>query len=146
MRIFLLILLLLGASGVAHAAMPRSPVGQWLTQNGEAVIAIEPCGGDLCGRIVGITLDHPNDPTPRDWMGREQCGLTIIRQAAPQANGLWRGRIIDPRNGDSYHAQFSVAPDHTLHLRGYLGIPLLGQTQIWRPYKPHLPADCRMVR
>jgi uncharacterized protein (DUF2147 family) len=135
--------LLLGTA--AAAADGATPVGRWLTQGGDAVIEVAPCGAALCGRIVGIEVDHANDPIPTDWQGRSQCGLRIIQDAVRQGDA-WQGRIVDPRNGDVYDARLSMAGDGRLHLRGYLGIPLFGQTQIWTRFNGALPADCRIPR
>ena len=39
---------------------------------------------------------------------------------------------MDPRDGSVYHAQMEVSPDgQKLFVRGYLGVPMLGQTQTW---------------
>jgi uncharacterized protein (DUF2147 family) len=120
-----------------------SPIGRWLTEGGDGVIDIEPCGAALCGRIVGIELDHPGDPMPRDYKGRPQCGLTIIHDAV-KVDDAWEGHITDPRNGNVYRARLRMAPDGRLHLRGYLLIPLLGSTQIWTRYEGMVPSDCRL--
>ena len=127
------------------AARQATPVGRWLTQNKEAVIAIEPCSGGLCGRIIGVTLDHPDDPFPTDNEGRSQCGLTIIRGAAvPDGELNWNVRITDPRNGKIYQARLRLDEEHRLRVRGYIGIPLLGRTEVWTPFAGELGRDCRM--
>ncbi len=128
-----------------RAARPATPVGRWLTQDKEAVIAIEPCAAGLCGRIVGVTLDHPDDPFPTDSEGRSQCGLTIIRGAAvPDGDLNWSVRITDPRNGKIYQARLRLDEEHRLRVRGYIGIPLLGRTEVWTPFAGDLGRDCRM--
>lgn len=131
---------------LATAAMPAragTPLGLGLTEGGDAVIDIEPCGTNLCGRIAGIRLDHEGDPIPRDWKGELQCGLPIIRGARPAGNA-WDGEIIDPRNGDRYNATLRVDAADRLHLRGYLLVPLLGQTQIWTRFDGPVAPDCRI--
>ncbi len=125
----------------ASAAPTDSPVGTWLTANSHGVIAIAQCGEALCGRIVGIDR-APTDPMPTDVDGRPQCGLTIITNEKPAADGTWLGQITDPRDGDTYQAKLWLDDSGNLHLRGYIGIPLLGSTQIWRKFTGHLTAEC----
>jgi uncharacterized protein (DUF2147 family) len=132
------------AGGPAHAAAPQPPVGRWLTKGGSAVIELASCGGALCGRIVGIRTDRPGELLPVDWQGEPQCGLTIV-QASRHEGDAWFGRITDPRNGNIWKARLAPAPDGTLHLRGYVGIPLLGQTQVWTRYDGAVSQDCQIL-
>ncbi len=126
------------------AAGPDTPVGRWLTQDKEAVIAIEPCSTGLCGRIVGVTLDHPTDPFPTDHEGHTQCGLTIIRNAVPDGGLDWKARITDPRDGKIYQARLRLDEQHRLRVRGYIGIPLLGRTEVWTPFRADIGDNCRL--
>lgn len=126
-------------------ALPQgTPAGQWLTEGRDAVIGIAPCGAVLCGRILGVTLDRPGDPVPTDQQGRTQCGLTIIRAITPDSDGGWSARITDPRAGKEYRARMSLDGLGRLRVRGYLGIPLFGQTEVWTPYAARVPEDCRL--
>ena len=123
--------------------MPNpTPMGRWITPNHDAVIEIVPCGGDLCGRIVGIAL-QPGEPVPKDWQGASQCGLTIIRTSPAEA-GSWTGSILDPRSGSVYNARIAVDAAHDLRLRGYIGVPFLGQTQTWTRYDGGIGSGCRL--
>lgn len=128
----------------ARAAGQEAPIGRWLTEDGKAVIAIEPCGASLCGRIVGIALSHPSNPIPTDHTGRTQCGLTIIRDAVPDGTE-WRAEIVDPRDGSVYRARMNLDGQRRLRVRGYIVIPLLGRTQVWTPFARTLPESCRMA-
>jgi uncharacterized protein (DUF2147 family) len=131
-------------ASAASATTADSPRGTWSTENGHGVIAIEPCGDALCGRIVGIDRG-PTEPMPTDVHGRPQCGLTIITNEKPDADGTWLGNVTDPRDGATYHAKLWVDARGDLHLRGYLGIPLLGSTQTWRKYTGHLTTECGLT-
>jgi uncharacterized protein (DUF2147 family) len=122
-----------------------SPTGRWVTANHNAVIQISPCGQDLCGQIVGMAL-KPGDPVPKDWRGKSQCGLNIIK-TAPDAPGAssWTGTILDPRDGSTYHAKITPGAAGQINLRGYVGLPVFGQTQTWTAYTGKITQDCRLA-
>jgi len=131
--------LLLPAAGRAADAS-----GQWLTGDRDGVIEIGPCAEGLCGRIVGMTVTHNPDGTPRaDPQGRPMCGLAILR-AKPDGPGHWSGRITDPETGSTWHCTLRLdAADHLL-LRGYILLPVFGQTQTWTRHAGPLGAACAM--
>lgn len=129
-----------------HQAAAAAPIiGNWLTQDHEGVIGIAPCGAGFCGRILGMTRPlAPAGGPLLDHARRPRCHLTILRMAASAAPNLWQGRITNPDDGAVYDSQLSVDAQGRLHLRGYVLLPLLGQTQIWTRYAGRLSADCRM--
>ena len=144
------LLVLLGRAAMFAIGLAGSPAlsapadslsGTWSTANGRSVVAIEPCGEALCGRIVGIDR-APTEPMPTDMHGRSQCGLPIIANEKPTADGTWLGEVTDPRDGATYGAKLWLDANGDLHLRGYIGIPLLGATQTWRRFTGHLTAEC----
>ena len=138
-------ILVFGLIALSASATPAAgPVGTWSTANGHGVVEIAQCGDALCGRIVGIDR-APADPMPTDAHGHSQCGLTIITDEKPAADGTWLGRITDPRDGDTYHAKLWLDENGDLHLRGFIGIPLLGSTQTWHPFTGHLTAECGLA-
>jgi len=130
------------AAPMASAAPSSSVQGNWLTGNGHGVVQIAQCGAGLCGRIVGIDR-AAGEPMPTDVRGRPQCGLTIITADRADPDGTWHGQITDPRDGHSYQTRLSVDQRGDLRLRVYVGIPVLGSTQIWRRFTGRLGADCR---
>ncbi|MDE8346819.1 MAG: DUF2147 domain-containing protein [Acidocella sp.] len=138
------------ASAAIPSGLPQTsniPTGRWYTSDHSAVIQISPCGQNLCGQIVGIRLAHPGDPMPKDWQGQPQCGL-IILQTQPERDSAgdisWVGSVLDPRNGNVYHATISLNADGKLLLHGYLGLPIFGQTQIWARFHGHMHRDCKI--
>lgn len=120
-----------------------SPLGLWQTQGG-GVIEIFRCGEFLCGSIVGIPR-VPGEAIPKDSAGRSECGLTIMREVSEGQGGSWSGHITDPRDGSQYHVELWVDHRGSLHLRGYILLPLIGQTQIWRRYTGHVGPECTVA-
>lgn len=134
-----------GWSATDESGSP-SPVGRWLTGADGGVVEIDRCGGAvLCGRIVGITLDHPGDPEPTDFRGQPQCGLTIITGVVKTGPNEWTGHVTDPRDGTTYHARLSLDEAGRLHMRGYVGLPLFGETVIWLPFQGSIADRCLIV-
>jgi uncharacterized protein (DUF2147 family) len=119
--------------------------GLWLTEDRDAVIKIEACGDVLCGLIAGIGTFSPDGSPPKDIRGRSQCGLEIIDALVQGDSGRWFGTITNPEDGRAYKVRLSLDDAGRLLLRGYVGIPLFGSTQIWTAYSGMLTADCRMT-
>ena len=135
------------SSDAAHSTEMASidhVLGTWSTQDGHGVIAIEQCGDALCGRIVGIDRE-PSEPMPTDVHGAPQCGLTIISKERPTGDGSWLGEVTDPRTGKVYGALIWIDQTGNLRLRGFLGLPLLGQTQTWHRFTGHLTSTCGLA-
>jgi uncharacterized protein (DUF2147 family) len=131
------------APGAGSSAVPIE--GPWLTQDGGGVIDIEPCGSLYCGRIVGLAAASSRSPVPKDANGNPRCGLEIIHGLAQTGPGEWGGQIANPDDGQTYSARLSIDDRGRLRLRGYVLVPLLGQTQIWTRYGGRVTADCRMI-
>ena len=94
--------------------------GTWVIRN--LVLNIFHCELLVCGRIVGI-----NDATRRE----SQCGKTIIWGLEAKGPTDWTGgSILDPNNGKTYRLSATYEPDGTLHARIFIGVPLLGKTEI----------------
>lgn len=124
------------------AAAATDPVfGRWLVEGGEAVVEIEPCGAaQACGRLVwlqnawdanGAPKRDANNPDPAA-RSRPLCGLPLITGLQRGEDGAWEdGRIYSARDGRTFGVE--IAPDgpDRLHVRGYLGISLLGGSQTW---------------
>ena len=100
--------------------------------------------GVYSGRIVKI-FKKPGEPVythcpkcPGDLKGARMLGLTLVNGMKRDGLNYTDGSVLDPRDGSVYHAEMSVSPDgQKLFLRGYVLVPLLGQTQTWN----RLPDD-----
>jgi uncharacterized protein (DUF2147 family) len=123
--------------------MAASPLGLWQTKGG-GVIEIGWWGAMLCGWIVGINR-APGEPMPKDYQGRSQCGLAIITDERPTGDASWLGQVTDPRDGSTYQAEIWVDDEGRLNLRGFVGIPLFGQTEIWHRFTGRLGAHCTVI-
>ncbi len=114
--------------------------GLWLTANGKAIIEFAPCGANTCGRMVWVA--NPRDETgalKRDVENddgakrdRPLCGLPLLGGLDQAKQGAWTdGWIYNPRDGSTYSAEIEAVSATKLKVRGYLGLPLLGSSQVW---------------
>ena len=137
----LTIVVVLGTLSAGVARESADPVfGFWLTANQRAIIEIAACGEQACGNIVWMEepLDHDGQPkTDRnnpDEALRDQplCAIQLIGKFRNAGTGAWSGgSIYNPRDGQTYSASMELRDEATLELRGFLLLPLFGQTQAW---------------
>ena len=140
---------------VAIAAFPASAqtpsvMGTWLTASKAAQIqlasCVDPARGPVCGQIVKL-LDPKDDSgkpmapeevvdarnTDPSLRGRKVLGMVMLYDFAKTSdpNSFESGTIYSGENGKTYKANLGLQADGTLRLRGYVGMPMLGETQIW---------------
>jgi uncharacterized protein (DUF2147 family) len=124
--------------------------GWWLTTDGKAAINIAACGAQLCGKVEWLKepLD-PNTGKPKTDIHnpdatlrpRPVCDLTMLGNFTQNADGSWGGGwIYDPASGNTYKSNMHVGEDGKLHVRGFVGVPLFGRSEIMtRPAAPLTP-------
>jgi uncharacterized protein (DUF2147 family) len=142
-----LIICLLLSAAVAHASEGDAIVGSWNTAGRDAIIDIYRCGERYCGKIKWLREPNytaedkngkegqpkidSNNPNPR-LRNRTLVGLELMHDFVYAGNNLWKGgNIYDPERGKTYSALMRLAARNSLHLKGYIGIPLLGRTSVW---------------
>lgn len=131
-----------GRAGVD--ARHASPIGLWQTiddQTGKPrslVRILDGGDGILVGRIEKILdprIDHPDPVCERcddDRKDQPIIGLEIIRGLKPHGGHWAGGRILNPEDGRIYHLKATPVDAGTkLEMRGYIGLPMFGRTQIW---------------
>jgi uncharacterized protein (DUF2147 family) len=145
--------LLLAAALVSAAGQPApSAEGNWLTEKKSAIVEVFRCwgGGDaLCGKLVWFRI-RPDDPNPQGLdlknpdpaqRNRPLCGLMFMYGFKPGETGNWTdGTVYDPDGGHTYHATMMLQPDGTLRLHGYIGISLIGASEVWTRYTQPVPS------
>jgi len=113
-------------------------LGTWLTEGKDGIIQMS-VGAEATyeGRIVGGNhpgrLDEKNpDPTQRNKPLR---GQVILRNLHYDGEGKFSGgTIYEPDTGRTYKCFIELISPDTLKLRGFIGISLLGKSQIWTRY------------
>lgn len=60
-------------------------------------------------------------------------GLSIVKGMLRKGLAYENGNILDPRNGSVYSAKMTLSADSKqLEVRGFLGMEIFGQSQIWK--------------
>jgi len=63
-------------------------------------------------------------------------GLVLLRDFDFVQDVLWeRGKIYDPENGKDYRCKMTLTSPDVLRVRGFIGISLIGRTEVWTRVK-----------
>lgn len=137
--------ILQGVFGPLALASETSPVGVWQTIDDKtnkprSIIEIWQQGNELRGKLIKVFYEPGESEKDRCVkckganFNRLILGMTILWGFTKEGddNEWSNGRILDPKTGDIYHCKMWLSPDNqTMKVRGYIGIPLLGRTQVW---------------
>ncbi len=125
----------------AQSSEADAVMGTWLVQDKNAKVEITKRGQKYFGKIVW--LKEPNNEQGKPKVDKENpeksqrskpiLGLEMLRDFVYDEDFEWDdGEIYDPKNGKTYSCVMTLSPDRkTLDVRGYIGISLIGRTQIW---------------
>ena len=116
-------------------------VGDWYTEDKEAVVTISTDGKTFFGTTTwmkeprdskgNLKLDELN---PEEKLrSRKRLGLKIMEGFIYKGENTWEdGRIYKPTNGKTYGGTATLVNKNTLDLKGYLlSLPFIGKTSTW---------------
>jgi uncharacterized protein (DUF2147 family) len=136
--LFAVAMLMLRQGGTAQTKADEI-VGYWLTHGEKpARVQVYKTGDHYAGKIVWLQFPEENgkpkmDSNNPDENKRSQplVGL-VIMNGFRFDDGEWNdGKIYDPQNGKTYSCYLTLKDKNNLKVRGYIGISLLGRTEIW---------------
>jgi uncharacterized protein (DUF2147 family) len=113
-------------------------LGNWLTEPKDGIIQISlEADATYRGRIVGGNnpgrVDEKNPDPPQ--RSKPLRGQVILRNLRYDGDGKWSGgTIYDPESGHTYKCLVELIAPDSLKVRGFIGISLLGKSQIWTRY------------
>lgn len=69
-----------------------------------------------------------------DRKNKKLLGMTILKGVVAKGKGRYTGtEILDPISGNTYKVNLQLKDSgQTLLVRGYIGMPILGQTREWK--------------
>jgi uncharacterized protein (DUF2147 family) len=122
-------------------------LGEWWTENRQGRLLFT---RDKAGLFRGTTTCcvHKNDednpdidihnPRP-NLRSRPTLGIVLIWKLKYEDGEYVDGYVYNPRDGKTYRIEAKVLDHETLKIRGYMGISLFGQNQIWKRAHPPAP-------
>jgi len=113
--------------------------GKWKTIDDEtkqakSIVEIyKKSDGKYYGKVSQLLI-KPADPNctgcKDDRKGKPILGMEIIRGLKKNGDEFTGGTITDPKTGKTYKCTITKSGDK-LNVRGYMGVSILGRTQIW---------------
>ena len=130
-------------SDMTFAQVTDPAVGVWKTIDDKtnepsSLIKIDEVNGKLEGTIIK-TFSKPNEKPlvyctlcKDDRKDKPILGMKIMTDLKRDKPGAWSdGRILDPEEGEIYRVKITTEDGKKMDVRGYIGFPLLGRTQVW---------------
>ena len=131
------------ATSNIYAQTADPAIGVWKTIDDKtnqpaSLIKIDEVNGVLQGTIIK-TFPAPGE-TPLvycnlckdDRKDKPLIGMKIMSDLKKDGLGSWSdGKILDPKNGETYKVKLVTEDGKKMDVRGYIGVPLLGRTQVW---------------
>jgi len=121
----------------------NSPVGLWkniddVSGKPKALIRITESNGELQGRIEKLFRPADQDQNPKcdkcEDARKDQpiIGMVFMSGLKKDGDEYAGGEILDPDNGKVYKSKMHLTDaGKKLSVRGYIGIPMLGRSQVW---------------
>jgi uncharacterized protein (DUF2147 family) len=102
------------------SALAQDPSGTWLVAEQDARVRVGPCGQSLCGWISWL-----EGSTSLAAMGQR-----VLWDLKEQADGSWRGKAFNPRDGETYAGSVTVS-GATLTMKGCVLGGLFCKSSLW---------------
>ena len=133
--------LLCGALFSAQAS--ESPLGLWRTIDDKtgkekSLVRIVESNGELRASIEKLFREPHEEPNPNcdkcpgERKNKPVLGMMIMTGLKKAGSEFEGGEILDPANGKIYRVKMWTAEGgKKLNVRGFIGVSLLGRTQVW---------------
>ncbi|SEB22000.1 DUF2147 domain-containing protein [Pedobacter hartonius] len=137
----LLLFTVISLTGVAQNK--DAILGQWINSTGEAHVEIFKKGTKYYGKIVwlktekdekGIVKTDLKNPNA-SLRSKPILGMEILKDFVYDDDKWTDGKIYDPKSGKTYSCNMNIKDNGDLNMRGYVGISLIGRTEVWKRIK-----------
>jgi uncharacterized protein (DUF2147 family) len=101
------------------ASDPKSPIGEWITEDGEGHVRIRACGQALCG-VVSVADPNETDRHNPDASKRNRpvLGMPVLIDMKSQTGSRWAGQIYNAKNGKTYNSNITLKNPNVLRVEG----------------------------
>lgn len=117
----------------ASPAASPTVAGEWVTPGGDSLIRIEGTNTlsfTLLAVRGGESLTDRENPDP-ELRQRTLSGLQLGAGFERAGNEWSGGKLYDPGTGNTYNARIRRLGPNRVEVRGYVGLPAFGRTEVW---------------
>lgn len=142
-QIIIITLISIDPSLSSFAQNADAVLGIWESEHGSGRIQINKSGDTYSGKLIWLKEENDssgkplldiNNPSEAKRI-RPVKGLEVL-SGFNYNDGEWDGgTVYDPKSGKKYNCKLSVSSDGQLEIRAFMGISLIGKTQVWSRVK-----------
>jgi len=138
----IMVMLFVTASLSVFAQNGDAIIGRWQNPSGEGQVQIYKKGDKFYGKLAWIKIPNDENGKPKTdklnpddaLKSRPELGLELLKDFTYDDGTYKDGTIYDPKSGKTYSCKMTLS-ENTLKIRGYIGISLLGRTEVWTRVK-----------
>ena len=120
-----------------------SPIGKWKTIDDEtnkekSIVEVYESGGKLYGKIIQLLQEKDGgagklcEKCTGSDSNKPLVGMVFLKDLKKDGDEYTGGSIMDPNNGKTYKCKMELDEGgKKLKVRGFIGLSLLGRTQVW---------------
>ncbi len=129
---------------ISISAEAQTVFGKWKsidseTGKTEAIIEIYKVNDKAYAKIIDILNPVDKNKICIYCKGKNKnqpiLGMVILDGLKEDGDEWSGGKIIDPKNGNTYKCYIELKSANNLKLRGYIGISLFGRTEYWKRFQ-----------
>lgn len=110
-------------------------VGRWYTEKCKAAFDFFRSGEEYQARLIPFEIpDLIDSHNPVDSLKNRRLSgaITIYGLRYDAKAQRWHdGKVYNPENGKTYSCVCVITTEGTLHFRGFIGVSVLGGSQVW---------------